>query len=39
MTYADTSASERDFCFKLSTLLREGLRLFAEWYKALYDVQ
>ena len=36
VTYADTSALERDFNFKPSTSLREGLRKFAEWYKAFY---
>ncbi|KAA8831315.1 NAD-dependent epimerase/dehydratase family protein [Bifidobacterium tissieri] len=36
VTYADTSALERDFGFKPSTSLREGLRRFAEWYKASY---
>lgn len=35
-TYADISALERDFGFKPSTSLREGLRKFAEWYKAFY---
>lgn len=33
VTYADTSALERDFGFKPSTSLRDGLRKFAEWYK------
>lgn len=33
VTYADTSALERDFGFKPSTSLRKGLRRFAEWYK------
>lgn len=33
VTYADTSALERDFGFRPDTGLREGLRLFAEWYK------
>lgn len=33
VTYADTTALERDFGFKPSTPLREGLRAFAEWYK------
>ncbi|MBQ0103634.1 MAG: GDP-mannose 4,6-dehydratase [Prevotellaceae bacterium] len=33
VTFADTSALERDFGFKPSTTLREGLRRFAEWYK------
>ena len=36
VTYADTSALERDFGFKPSTTLRQGLRAFAEWYKAFY---
>ena len=36
VTYADTSALERDFDFKPSTTLREGLRKFAEWYKDFY---
>lgn len=35
VTYADTTALEHDFGFKPSTSLREGLRKFAEWYKAL----
>lgn len=38
VTYADTSALERDFGFKPSTSLRDGLRKFAEWYKAFYNV-
>ena len=36
VTYADTSALERDLGFKPSTSLREGLRRFAEWYKEFY---
>ncbi len=36
ITYADTTALERDFGFKPSTSLREGLRRFAEWYKEFY---
>ena len=36
ITYADTSALERDFGFKPSTTLREGLRKFAQWYKDFY---
>ena len=36
VTYADTSALERDFGFKPSTSLREGLRRFAEWYTSFY---
>lgn len=38
VTYADTSALERDFGFKPSTSLRTGLRKFAEWYKTFYEV-
>ncbi|MBR4087354.1 MAG: GDP-mannose 4,6-dehydratase [Clostridia bacterium] len=37
ITYADTSALERDFGFKPSTSLREGLRKFAEWYHEFYQ--
>ncbi len=36
ITYADTSALEKDFGFKPSTSLRDGLRKFAEWYKEFY---
>lgn len=36
VTYADTSALERDLGFKPSTSLRNGLRKFAEWYKEFY---
>lgn len=36
LTYADTSALERDFGFKPNTSLREGLRKFAQWYKEFY---
>lgn len=36
ITFADTSALERDFGFKPATPLREGLRKFAEWYKKFY---
>lgn len=36
VTYADTSALERDFGFKPSTTLRDGLRKFAIWYKDFY---
>lgn len=36
VTYADTSALEKDFGFKPSTSLRDGLRKFAEWYKDFY---
>lgn len=36
ITYADTTALERDFDFKPNTSLREGLRAFAEWYVKYY---
>lgn len=36
VTYADTSALERDFGFKPSTSLRDGLRAFAIWYAEFY---
>lgn len=39
VTYADTAALERDFGFKPSTSLREGLRKFAEWYKDFYMIE
>lgn len=37
-TFADTSALERDFGFKPRVPLQEGLRKFAEWYKAYYQI-
>ena len=37
ITYADTSALERDFGFKPATSLREGLRRFAQWYHDFYQ--
>ena len=38
VTYADTSALERDFGFKPSTSLRDGLKAFAQWYKNFYKI-
>ena len=38
ITYADTSELEKDFGYKPSTSLREGLRKFAEWYKDFYKI-
>ena len=38
VTYADTTALERDFGFRPSTPLREGLRRFAEWYRQFYHI-
>ena len=35
-TYADATALERDYGFTPKITLREGLRHFAEWYKAFY---
>lgn len=39
ITYADTRALEKDYGFKPSTGLRDGLRRFAEWYKTFYQIQ
>ena len=36
VTYADTEALERDYGYKPSTSLRDGLRKFAEWYAEFY---
>lgn len=36
ITFADTTPLERDFGFKPSTTLRDGLRKFTEWYKEFY---
>lgn len=36
ITFADTSALERDFGFKPATPLRDGLRKFAQWYYEFY---
>ena len=37
VTYADTSALERDFGFKPSTSLKDGLEAFAKWYHEFYQ--
>ena len=39
VTFADTSALERDFGFRPSTSLREGLRAFAQWYAGYYGYE
>lgn len=39
ITFADTTPLERDFNFKPSTPLRDGLRKFAQWYKEFYNIQ
>ena len=36
VTFADTSDLERDFGYKPTTPLRDGLRKFAEWYYSFY---
>ena len=36
VTFADTSELERDFGFRPSTSLRDGLRAFAQWYAGYY---
>ena len=36
VTFADTTPLERDFGFRPSTPLRQGLRAFARWYKGYY---
>lgn len=36
VTFADTTALERDYGYKPTTDLRTGLRAFAEWYKTFY---
>ena len=37
VTYADSTALERDFGFTPKIGIREGLRAFAEWYRAFYQ--
>ena len=37
VTYADTTPLEKDYGFKPSTPLRDGLRKFATWYKEFYQ--
>ena len=39
VTYADTTALERDFGYRPEIDLRTGLRKFAEWYKKYYEVK
>lgn len=38
LTYADSSALERDYGFTPEIGIREGLRAFAEWYKEYYGI-
>lgn len=37
LTYADVSELEKDFDFKPTTSLRDGLRQFVKWYKEYYE--
>ena len=36
VTYADSEALERDYGFRPTIGIRDGLRKFAEWYKGYY---
>ena len=36
VTYADSRGLEEDYGFRPTIGIREGLRRFAEWYKAYY---
>ena len=36
MTWADTSALEKDFNYKPSTKIQEGVKRFIDWYKLYY---
>lgn len=38
VTYADSTALQRDYGFRPQIGIREGLRHFAEWYKKFYQV-
>ncbi len=37
ITYADVTQLQEDFGFKPATSLREGLQVFAKWYKEFYE--
>ena len=37
-TYADVSRAARDFGFKPSTTLEEGIPRFVEWYRDFYKL-
>ena len=37
-TWADTSALERDFGYKPSTPIEEGVSKFIEWYRSFYGI-
>ncbi len=36
ITYADTTPLEKDYGFRPNTSLRDGLKVFAQWYKEFY---
>ena len=36
ITYADTTSLEKDFGYKPSTSLEQGIKKFAEWYAEYY---
>ena len=38
VTYADTTALQRDLGYKPATPLEDGLRAFAKWYKRYYNI-
>ena len=38
VTYADTTALQRDLGYKPATQLEDGLRAFAKWYKRYYNI-
>lgn len=38
VTYADCTGLERDYGFRPSRGIREGLRKFAEWFKVIYSI-
>lgn len=38
VTYADTTALQRDLDYKPATPLEDGLRAFAKWYKRYYNI-
>ena len=38
ITYADSTALEKDYGFRPTVNIRKGLRKFAEWYKEYYNI-
>ncbi|MBA7583460.1 hypothetical protein ES708_25404 [subsurface metagenome] len=37
-TYADTSSFEKDFAFKPSISVQEGVARFIDWYRSFYGI-